>query len=1192
MSVILVLEQDAGYAGRISSVLRTAGHEVHVVQNMDHALQIAGARPPQLFIASGSNAGAAEMLDRFSRRRGGPGSVVLLPSTLAEQVQAADYRADEILTKPFTEPDLLGLARRFLAGAPAPPPAPPRSQLTSADIFGDVLAEVEAEAQKSAPGRRPSTQDEVNKKLEETLAGVFPMPRTPAAAPPPPAPAPPQAPRLPTAVPAAAAAPGPTAQNPVAPRPAPAPPAAGGLPANFGAPPVEAPRRARPLPPSADEIDDLLDKTLSSLELPRQRRPAPNPPAGMTAAPAPAAPPAAAPPAAAPPAAAAALPPRPAASPFPLAPAPATTVPVSPSAPIAPAPAAFAPAPASIAPAPPPIAPAPPPIAPAPLPITPAPAPIAAAAPPAFTYTPPAAPTPAPIGPPPATAPAPQFGAPAPSPAPQFGVPAPSPFEAWPQTPVAAPAPTPAPTFAPSPAARPVVPEAAPYAPFASASPAAADVVKSAAPATTAFSPFSPEEKRPAADSFASAFGPGTFDSGTFDSGTPIFSSPETAFDAPSSLPVATLPAASVPDPWASDLWPATDSFASAEPAPAAAPFRPESGSFDSFASSPSSFDADFGDFGAASPQSPPTSPWAPAPSEDTGWSVSSFEDQPTPRLATLPEASAFPGPSTFPGPSEPASFPSDFANAAAPADFLSAFAPPSETGSFVKKLPLGPAGKVSTSDFGLPSESDPGLHAALDGVLQIRGDHNTGRPEGDLEGTPFGDYRLMERVAIGGMAEVWRARRRGVEGFQKTVAIKKILSHLTGSVDFVTMFIDEAKLAAQLTHNNIIQIYDLGKVDQDFYIAMEYVEGWDLRTILAAGRDRGLPLPLPLALAIGAAVARALDYAHRKRDFANRALGLVHRDVSPQNVMISHEGEIKLCDFGIVKAVSKASTTQMGALKGKLQYMSPEQAWGREVDARSDIFSLGSVLFEVLTGSKLFTGDSEIGVLDAVRDCRVRSPREIVPSIPEEVERIVFRALAKNPEDRYTTAGQLEKDIAAVLDGLRLTPGQGDLGEYLQLLFNTPLLRNQAAATAPAKALPPGTGIAVPPSPTTSHVPPLPAPAAKSNLGLIVGAAVVLILLLVLGWFFFLREKPAEETPPPAVTAPAEGQAAAPGQAEPGAAPQAGSGDLVRQLVTEELDARQKEIQKEYDEKRRKIEEELARVQRENAKSGAGGGN
>ncbi|MCB1008706.1 MAG: serine/threonine protein kinase, partial [Acidobacteria bacterium] len=192
-----------------------------------------------------------------------------------------------------------------------------------------------------------------------------------------------------------------------------------------------------------------------------------------------------------------------------------------------------------------------------------------------------------------------------------------------------------------------------------------------------------------------------------------------------------------------------------------------------------------------------------------------------------------------------------------------------------------------------------------------------------------FGQYTLLERIAVGGMAEVWKARMKGVEGFQKTVAIKKILSHLTDSSDFVTMFIDEAKLAAQLNHNNIIHIYDLGKIDDAYFIAMEYVDGKDLRTILNAARQRERSIPLGLALVIASALAGALDHAHRKKDFEGHELGLVHRDVSPQNVLISYEGDIKLCDFGIVKAVTKASKTQMGALKGKLQYMSPEQAWG-----------------------------------------------------------------------------------------------------------------------------------------------------------------------------------------------------------------------------------------------------------------------
>ncbi len=315
-------------------------------------------------------------------------------------------------------------------------------------------------------------------------------------------------------------------------------------------------------------------------------------------------------------------------------------------------------------------------------------------------------------------------------------------------------------------------------------------------------------------------------------------------------------------------------------------------------------------------------------------------------------------------------------------------------------------------------------------------------------EGEAFGDYTLLDRIATGGMAEVWRARRRGVEGFQKTVAIKKILSHLTGSQDFITMFIDEAKLAAQLSHNNIIQIYDLGKVGDDFFIAMEHVDGKDLRSILTASQESSRPIPLGLGLLIVSAVARALEYAHRKRDFDGDAMGLVHRDVSPQNVMISYEGTIKLCDFGIVKAVAKASTTQMGALKGKLQYMSPEQAWGKSVDARSDIFSLGSVFYEVLTGSQLFSGESEISVLDAVRECRISSPREIVPEIPEEVAAIVGKALAKSPDERFQTAGDLEHEIRAVLDNLRTTPRQKDLARYLHGLFDLPKSGAVALAT------------------------------------------------------------------------------------------------------------------------------------------------
>ena len=223
-----------------------------------------------------------------------------------------------------------------------------------------------------------------------------------------------------------------------------------------------------------------------------------------------------------------------------------------------------------------------------------------------------------------------------------------------------------------------------------------------------------------------------------------------------------------------------------------------------------------------------------------------------------------------------------------------------------------------------------------------------------------FGQYEILEKIASGGMAELYKAKRTGVEGFQKIVAIKKILPHLADDEEFVTMFADEAKLAAQLNHPNIIHIYDLGKIQAGgYFIAMEYVDGRDLRGRSSSRRHAtlGVPLPVPLAVYIASKVASALDYAHRRRDAEGHELNIVHRDVSPQNILISYEGDIKLCDFGIAKAASKASKTQSGALKGKIQYMSPEQAWGKPIDRRSDLFSLGVVLHELLTGERLFRG-------------------------------------------------------------------------------------------------------------------------------------------------------------------------------------------------------------------------------------------
>jgi TonB family protein len=302
-------------------------------------------------------------------------------------------------------------------------------------------------------------------------------------------------------------------------------------------------------------------------------------------------------------------------------------------------------------------------------------------------------------------------------------------------------------------------------------------------------------------------------------------------------------------------------------------------------------------------------------------------------------------------------------------------------------------------------------------------------------DGVKFGQYVLLEKIATGGMAEVWKARMRGVEGFQKIVAIKKILPHLSDNQDFIEMFVDEAKLAAQLNHNNIIHIYDLGKIQSSYYIAMEYIDGFDLKTILRRGEELDHPMGVELALFVASKVGAALDYAHRKKDFEEKEMGLVHRDVSPQNVLISQEGDIKLCDFGIAKAASKASHTQAGALKGKLQYMSPEQAWGKNIDRRSDVFALAAVLFEMLTGRKLFTGDNEISILEQVREARIQPPSLHNDEVTTEIDRIVLKGLQKDPANRYQTAGEMAREIDAVLYTFRPTPTSADLAIYMHRL-------------------------------------------------------------------------------------------------------------------------------------------------------------
>jgi TonB family protein len=474
-----------------------------------------------------------------------------------------------------------------------------------------------------------------------------------------------------------------------------------------------------------------------------------------------------------------------------------------------------------------------------------------------------------------------------------------------------------------------------------------------------------------------------------------------------------------------------------------------------------------------------------------------------------------------------------------------------------------------------------------------------------DEPGERFGQYTLLERIAVGGMAEVWKARMRGVEGFQKTVAIKRILPHMTDNAEFVGMFIDEAKLAAQLSHPNIVHIYDLGKIGRDYYIAMEYVEGRDLRSLLNAARKKGLRLPLGLALLIAARLASALDYAHRKRDFEDREMGLVHRDVSPQNVLLTSDGDVKLCDFGIAKAVSKASHTQVGALKGKLQYMSPEQAWGRPIDGRSDIFSLGAVLFEMVTGERLFPGDSELSVLEAVRQGRIRSPRQVDPSIPPEVDEIVTRALAIEPQDRFASAGEMKQRIEAALAALSPSPGPTDLAAFIQRVLSAePVVEKSEPAVPPAP--PP-----FPPAAEEVSARPEPEPPAemapvaavapigevlveeetgRKSRSLLYAAIAALIVVAVLTFLFLnSRRKAGGEAPEsapaqsqgPAAATPGPGTAVLPAAQAPGgsAAPAPVDMSSLAGRLDEQLAKREEEL-------RRKLEAEEARLKKELEKS------
>jgi serine/threonine-protein kinase len=299
----------------------------------------------------------------------------------------------------------------------------------------------------------------------------------------------------------------------------------------------------------------------------------------------------------------------------------------------------------------------------------------------------------------------------------------------------------------------------------------------------------------------------------------------------------------------------------------------------------------------------------------------------------------------------------------------------------------------------GRPSHSDSR------GAASRSGSSDPARPAGDIAQR----YRVIEKLESGGMAEVFRAESTGLQGFRKQVAIKRVLPHLGRKAKFISMFLDEARLSAQLSHSNCVQVFDIGVGDDAYFIVMEYVEGANLKSIATSMRNQGRTFPIPAATYIAHEICKGLSYAHELTDRGGASLHLVHRDVSPPNVLVTKHGEVKIVDFGLAKASSQLEQSEPGIIKGKFSYLSPEAALGHEVDRRADIFAVGIILWELLASRRLFDAGSDVQILHKIQAAKVPPISQINRSVPPELERILR-------DDRYATARELGQELSRFL--------------------------------------------------------------------------------------------------------------------------------------------------------------------------------
>lgn len=330
-------------------------------------------------------------------------------------------------------------------------------------------------------------------------------------------------------------------------------------------------------------------------------------------------------------------------------------------------------------------------------------------------------------------------------------------------------------------------------------------------------------------------------------------------------------------------------------------------------------------------------------------------------------------------------------------------------------------------------------------------------------EGTEVGRYVVETRIARGGMAELYLARARGPFGFNKRCVIKVALPHLAEDPQYVSMFVHEARILANLDHANIAQVLDVGEFDGGPYFAMQYVDGRDVRQIMHA--LGGQPLDLAIALRIASSVCAGLGFAHLRTDEDGRPLGIVHRDISPSNVMVGYRGEVKLIDFGVAKSTVQDEATSAGVIKGKAAYLSPEQVRAKDIDHRSDIFALGILLFEMTTGRRLVAGNHDVEILQEIVEGSFHTPHEVCDDYPDALARIVMKALKADPEERFQSAEELRFEVEAFARSYGAQASELDIAGLMESLFEVPT--SDATASQVTNAAHP---IALPTGASLSH--------------------------------------------------------------------------------------------------------------------------